>query len=133
MVDARAREAGLEQLLPSIEPSDHGDFLVFVAPGRRQLVWVRVGDVGKQPTGSDVAIRIYTLATDGKAAPVTRALTFAELFSAVEIAAIPMSTAGWRWTASDPSSHGAQLVLPIGKGSATITLDATTGIAKRGR
>ena len=30
-------------------------------------------------------------------------------------------------------SHGAQLVLPIGKGSATITLDATTGIAKRGR
>jgi len=113
----------------SAVPSKHGDFLVFVGPGRKRIAWIMTGDVNGVPAAGDTVVWMFKVA-DGSVTTTT----FAQLFSQDDREKVGMSTAGafWYTFQAQVKAKGAKLSLPA-SGGGSVVLDLKAGSVKRKR
>ena len=112
-------------------PSTHGDFLVFVGPGRKRIAWVMTGDVNGVPAAGDIVVWMYKV-DDGSVTTTT----FAQLFTQDDRDKVGMSTAGAFWYPFDGKvaikARSYKLTMPA-SGGGTVVVDLKTGTVKRKR
>ena len=113
-----------ERTIAVAAPADHGDYVIFVAPGRKQIAWVRVGDV-KPLVATEPAVWIYGLGATATEIP------FEHLFTPAELAGIPRSTAGSSWISARPTWTGGTLAIATHLKGVTVAIDAAHGTATR--
>ncbi len=111
-----------DQTIETSEPAQHGDYVVFVAPGKR-VAWIKIGDVEAMPKPDDIAVRTYGL--DKKVTSVR----FGDLFTANELATIERSSGGWRWIVAKPIVDKTMVTVPTG--STPVVVNASAGTASR--
>jgi hypothetical protein len=114
--------------LPFI-PASHGDYFVFVGPGRKRIAWIMTGSVNGVPAAGDTVVWIYKV-SDGAVATTT----FAQLFTDADRDAVSLSTSGASWypLTTMVKPKGARLTLPAA-GGGSVVIDLKTGTAKRKR
>jgi hypothetical protein len=107
-------------------PAKHGDYVVFVAPGRTRIAWVLIGDTHGVPSAEDPVVWTFTVA-DGSVA-VTE---FGDLFTTADKEHFLDSTAGTFWysqttnrtikkaTLTMPTAHGKPVVVDLKAGTVT--------------
>ncbi len=113
------------KVVATTEPSQHGDYYVFVSPGHEQIVWILNGDVNGMPAEADTAVQFYSAKGKG---PTVR---FGELFKAKELEQVAISTSGWHWVTGEPVVVKGVITLPAAH--APVVIDAVAKTATRSR
>jgi hypothetical protein len=110
-------------------PSTHGDFLVFVGPGRKRIAWIMTGDVNGVPAAGDTVVWMYKV-DDGSVVTTT----FAQLFTEADRDKVAQTSAGAYWYTfqSQVKAKGYKLTMPA-TGGGSVVVDLKAGTVKRRR
>lgn len=107
-------------------PASHGDYLVFAAPARDRVAFVRAGDAELRTVKpGDTAVWIY--AATGT---LVATIAFSALFTPAELAALPYSTSGMDWQAAAAVAKDSRLTVPAWTG-APVVVDLAARTATR--
>lgn len=105
-------------------PATHGDYIVFVAPGRGQIAWVLSGDVEGLPAADKPVVWQFDVATGAVVET-----TFNALYTKADRKASVKSTAGEFLFVAAPVVDDATMTLKLKRGA--VVVDLAAGTVKR--